>query len=295
MVRTGESTQARPDLTTHEYSRRLFLAHLAAMASGCAASGPGRSGASTNAPSTAQSAADARIAGLTLTTSQPLAAMRAFYADAIGLAVPRETKRAVTFATGDGALTFEHAPDVDAHYHFAFNIPENQIRQAYEFQAARGGDFILPPERLNDPGDPRPIVAFRHWNAHSVFFRDPAGNAVEYIARHDLDNARASAFSADHVLSISEIGLIVDDVPAAAASLREQLRIPTYVGASPEFEPIGDPNGLLLLMKRGRPMAFGQGRPRDVYPTGVRLRREDVERADVSPYPYSIRGADASA
>jgi hypothetical protein len=50
------------------------------------------------------------------------------------------------------------------------------------------------PARLRDPAYPDDLVDFRHWNAQSVFFFDPAGTIVEYIAGHDLQNATTTGF-----------------------------------------------------------------------------------------------------
>ena len=55
---------------------------------------------------------------------------------------------------------------------------------------------MLPiPERNRAAGLPPDIVDYSHWNAHSIFFLDPGGNVVEYIARHDLKNGAPGAFS----------------------------------------------------------------------------------------------------
>ena len=258
------------------FSRRVFNAHVA-LAAGSLAFTHHRP-----APKSRE-----RITALKLETSQPLEAMKRFYADTLGFAAEQDTDAAITFRTGKSTLTFERSSETDPFYHFAFNIPENQIREAHAWQRERS-ELIVPPKHLNDPGLAREIVAFRHWNAHSVFFWDPAGNAVEYIARHDLDNARAAPFSAKSALYISEIGLVVDDVPKAASQLKDTLNLETYVSASPEFEPIGDPHALLLLMKTGHPMAFGQGRQRGIFATEVTHRSARSTNVKLDAYPYAV-------
>jgi hypothetical protein len=72
-------------------------------------------------------------------------------------------------------------PEFDGAYHFAFNIPENQIRSAKEWLMPR--TVLLKDEQGND--------YFQHsgWNSEAVYFKDPAGNILEFIARHDLSNA----------------------------------------------------------------------------------------------------------
>ena len=262
----------------HGLSRRLFMAHVCAAAAGCVMQTPKK-----------KSPSQVHIRALRLQTSQPIAVMRTFYAERLGFEVEEESERSLTLRTGPapGRITFDFVEGVAAHYHFAFNIPQNQIISAYEWQKQRT-EFILPPEELNDEGMPRAVVAFRHWNAHSLFFWDPAMNAVEYIARHDLKNDRDGEFSLDNILAISEIGLIVDDVPAIAAYIKEALGAATYVGHSDEFHPVGDQNGLLLVFKRGRKQAFGQGRDRDMYPTEVRLKGDEAKRVKLPGVPYTL-------
>jgi len=263
---------------TDSLTRRLFCAHLAAGAA--VALGP---------PAKRPGAGKVRIAGLTLSTSRSIETMRLFYASLLGFEVAEESDERISFRAGVSTLTFVHTPSIDANYHFAFNIPSDQILDAHAWQGGKT-ELITPPKHLNDAGLPREVVAFRHWNAHSVFFWDPAGNAVEYIARHELRGAAPEdrPFSPASIRRISEIGLIVDDVPGAANTIKDALRVEQYIGASNEFEPVGDANALLLMMKRGRKMAFGQGAERGVYPTDVRLEGEPAARVDLDGYPYTV-------
>ncbi len=272
-------------------TRRLFNAHLAcgalsplALAQEQASNGETPKNVVQTGPNATKRVA--RIAGLELLSSQPIDVMKRFYARKLGFEVERENRHEIRFRTGVSSLTFKHSPNTDAFYHFAFNIPENQIKDAFNWQRERT-ELIMPPAHLNDSDMPREIVAFRHWSAHSIFFWDPAGNAVEFIARHDLSNASDRPFSARSAICLSEIGLVVRDVPQAASHLKKALSLQTYVSASPEFEPIGDQHGLLLLMKIGRPMAFGKGRTRAVYQTGVRLVSPSAN-ATLKSYPYEF-------
>ena len=84
------------------------------------------------------------------------------------------------------------------------------------------------PERNRAAGYPPDVVDYSHWNAHSIFFLDPAGNVVEYIARHDLKNSDTSSFGWPDILYTSEIGLIVDDVEATAATLKTIATVEPY-------------------------------------------------------------------
>mgnify|MGYP002622708097 CR=1 FL=1 len=232
------------------------------------------------------------ISGLRLRTGQPLSRMKQFYSDKLGLEIVEESEQLLTLATGASQLSFEYTEGSQARYHFAFNIPENQVLAAHRWQRERS-ELIEPPARLVDEGMPREVVAFRHWNAHSVFFHDPARNVVEYIARHDLDNADNSEFSAaNSALCISEIGLVTEDVPALARSLATSLELETYVSSSEAFHPLGDQQGLILVMKRGGAMAFGKDCCRDIFPTQVQLNRNQMQPIDIKGHPYRLAGSD---
>lgn len=134
----------------------------------------------------------ARITALQLQCAAPLEEMRRFYHASIGLSVVAEAGNRIAFRAGETLIIFEQTEVASAEapfYHFAFNVPENKIRAARDWQAARCTLIETPPE-LRDPRYPDDVRWFRHWNAHSVFFWDPAGNLVEYIARHDLPTAK---------------------------------------------------------------------------------------------------------
>lgn len=239
-------------------------------------------------PDPPHASAAPRIRRVRLLTAVPLAKMREFYHDRIGFPVVEETNAAITFAAGATKLTFAGArPDQikgnggrgngEPMYHFAFNIPRNRILAARKWQLERT-PLIDPRPGLREPGVPDEIWHFRHWNARSIFFFDPAWNIVEYIARHELpdapgpdrgdprdsrdagvnksgngasDTPAAAAFSTADILYASEIGFVVDRprLPAATRMLRETLGLHEYPrGADPWA--MGDARGLLLCLAR---------------------------------------------
>ena len=152
----------------------------------------------------------------------------------------------------------------------------------------RGRRCCAIPERNRAAGYPPDVVDYRHWNAHSVFFLDPAGNVVEYIARHDLKNGDTAPFSWADILYVSEIGLVVDDVAAAAAGDQDDGGASSpYKGGSGEFMAMGDEYGLVLVMKRGRVIDFtgNAGNGVRVYRTSVNLRGAKAARHERKGYP----------
>jgi catechol-2,3-dioxygenase len=174
-----------------------------------------------------------------------LAAQRAFYTERLGLTVIEQASETLTLAAGASRLIFRQAPPGWREvYHFAFNIPENRFDEAREWLAAR------TPLRPNADG--RTVFHFDEWNADAVYFTDAGGNIGELIARHTLPNATSRPFTARDLLSVSEIGLATDDVPATVAMLRAELGVSAYGSESDQFTAVGDPEGLLIVVKRGR-------------------------------------------
>jgi hypothetical protein len=83
---------------------------------------------------------------------------------------------------------------------------------------------------------------FSAWDgARARYFRDPDGNVAELIAR---PRARPE-------LSLAEVGLPVEDVAAAVESLAA-LGLSPHHGWNDAFAPLGDDDGLLIVVRRGR-------------------------------------------
>jgi len=81
-----------------------------------------------------------RILALELQSGAPLAAMKAFYGTTVDLGIREDTPQRLTIEAGETRITFLASTDVAEgrapFYHFAFNIPENKILQALEWQKA---------------------------------------------------------------------------------------------------------------------------------------------------------------
>jgi catechol 2,3-dioxygenase-like lactoylglutathione lyase family enzyme len=83
---------------------------------------------------------------------------------------------------------------------------------------------------------------FAAWDgARALYFRDPEENVVELLARPDPRPE----------LALAEVGLPVEDVPLAVRALRE-LGIEPYREAGDDFAPLGDADGLLIVVRVGR-------------------------------------------
>lgn len=237
-----------------------------------------------------------RITALRLLTAAPLASMKTFYCDLIGFERIAESPTELSIRTGQTLLTFvkTDAPVQQPFYHFAFNIPENKILAAYEWQKAKTPLVMPRPGAMNEwrtKGHPKEIYNFQHWNAHAIFFLDPAANLVEYIARHELANAAPEAgFSAKDLLYASEIGFVVDAPNQEASHFQQHLNLLPYLGNSATFQPMGDAHGLLLLLQRGTLWTdhSENGHATDVFTTSITIHSQEKKVWSLPGYPYQV-------
>jgi catechol-2,3-dioxygenase len=185
-----------------------------------------------------------------------------FYASVLEL--PTElTSSGLLVKAGETELLFTQAPsDFTGAYHFAFNIPENQYQNAKDWITGR-------LSLLRDTSGKEDFHS-RTWDSDSVYFLDPAGNVLEFIARHTLQNAVDSDFDSRGILNVSEIGLPSEDVIELADELTSRLGLSVYKQVPDEhFTPVGDENGLLILPIRDRIWMPDSGVPARMLPVNV--------------------------
>lgn len=171
-------------------------------------------------------------------------ALIAFYARLLGLPCEK-TSNGFQFELALGGVVEFVQSNQPWYYHFAINIPENKIDEALEF--VKG--FAKP---IREPETDSEIVDFLSWNAHSLYFFDPAGNIVEFIARHDLKNSSSTPFSGGDLLEISEVGFPCSDVRNTFYFLHESFGVLRYSGNFENFCAAGDEHGLFILTERDR-------------------------------------------
>nr|WP_144025369.1 hypothetical protein [Paenibacillus rhizosphaerae] len=116
--------------------------------------------------------------------------MKEFYANKLGFPVEFQTKDSFTVRVGETALSFVRDDGaVRPHYHYALNIPENQIVEAKEWLLRQGCPLLnAAPMEFQGIDASEDIAFFRGTNAHAIYFEDPSGNLVELIARHSMKN-----------------------------------------------------------------------------------------------------------
>lgn len=163
-----------------------------------------------------------------------------FYSGSLGLETLSLQEEQVSFKAGASVLTFIRS-EVPHIYHFAFDIPNNKLLEAIQWLALRA-------ERIANP-EGNYVTLFDNWNADSVYFYDQNGNILELITRFDRGINSDEPFSAASILSVSEIGLVVDDPIAFGSQLTQAYPLSFYHKGPKraDFAVMGDEEGLLIL------------------------------------------------
>jgi catechol 2,3-dioxygenase-like lactoylglutathione lyase family enzyme len=213
-------------------------------------------------------------------SSKDLPAQRDFYANILELPVTLDSA-ILELQAGRTILRFTQAPsEFMGAYHFAFNIPENQYESAKQWITSR-----VP--LLRDKTGTEDFES-KTWRSSSLYFLDSAGNVLEFIARHTLNNASNESFNSRQILNISEIGLPSENVIELANDLCTQLGVSVYKQEPNEnVTPVGDENGLLILPAKDRIWMPDSGVPAKLLPVNVKGEANGREW-EVRGVPYEI-------
>jgi hypothetical protein len=208
-----------------------------------------------------------------------LSDLAAFYRNALQLPV-RADSQDIVVQIGSSTLRFVPTDNTEPCYHLAFNIPENRIHDAcswLEERAERVPHFKTGEVMIDWPG----------WNAHSVYFFDAAGNILEAIARHDLGNATAHEFGPVDLLSVSELGLVVEDPGTALDQLARTFDL-TSKSVLPGFAVLGDDHGLFIISAENRPWMPTEI-PARPFPARAVIQHRDARSVEIDNV-YHIEG-----
>ena len=182
-----------------------------------------------------------------------------FEADVIGIGETR-----LRFTASDGA----------PFYHFAFLVPGDRFDAALAW--AEQCTELLTGE------DGTRIFAGDAWKSSAVYFHDPAGNILELIAHHGLEeNGRGGDFAAGELVGLSELGLVGD----RRALLRrlESLGLGMFSGTVDEPDRIafvGEPGRTFILAPPGRGWA-PTGRPAEPHPVEALIETPEPARFEL--------------
>ena len=168
-----------------------------------------------------------------------------FNTGVLGLDIVAHESNVVVVALGTTRLELVEDPAADGDHHFAITIPSNKFDNAKMWIQQRTA--LLRTSEADE------FECAPAWNAHSLYFTGHDRSVLELIVRRDLDNSAAGPFTSADLLCISEVGVAVPDIPALVATLTYDAKIAPYGDAQDRaFAPVGDVNGMLILVAPGR-------------------------------------------
>ena len=169
-----------------------------------------------------------------------------FYNNIVGLKTVSKNNSSVSFAAGATQLTFRSSENINPVYHFAFDMPNNKLLEAFAWIEKKTEILeIVPPEKIAD---------FYNWNAKSFYFYDNNGNILEIIARFSLDNASEKPFDGSSILSVSEIGFVTKNVSKLSDEMFNKYGLSGF-SKQPKLEKfivLGTDTGLFILVEENR-------------------------------------------
>lgn len=179
-----------------------------------------------------------------------------FYNNVIGLQTVSKSNSSVSFATGSTKLTFRSSKNLKPVYHFAFDIPNNKLMEAFAWIEKKTEILpVIPPDK---------IANFYNWNAKSFYFYDNNGNILEFIARFSLDNTSEKPFDGSLIVSLSEIGFVAKNVSQLSDEICKKYDLSLFPKQPKlnKFIVLGTDSGLFILVEENR----------DWYPTDKKAK-----------------------
>lgn len=200
------------------------------------------------------------IVNLDIETNQ-LKETRAFYTEVLDFDIIEEAKGSFAVQAGETILTFKEVDTPVNVYHFAFNIPSNQIEEA----------LIWSREHVDliENVEGNLVTNFEAWKAKSIYFTDNNGNILEFIAREDILLSLNGPFDPVQITCISEIGVVVEKPMESAEKLIQEYNLSYFKKAEPteQFLALGDDQGLIIMVTPDR----------NWYPTNIPAKFTNTE------------------
>ncbi|KRG48723.1 VOC family protein [Stenotrophomonas beteli] len=130
--------------------------------------------------------------------------------------------------------------------HLAFNVPDNRFSEAITWLRER-----TPLQRT--PAGQDYFALQSSWQSQSVYFTGPDGLILELIGRRRLPaSPREGPFHGSELTCLSEVGLPSHDVDAVREQCRLRFGLLPISPPSPQFAPMGDDEGLLIVVAADR-------------------------------------------
>jgi catechol 2,3-dioxygenase-like lactoylglutathione lyase family enzyme len=196
-----------------------------------------------------------RILKIELLTND-IEATSVFYQEVLGLKMIAINETSVSFQAGSTTLRFVLSKIKNPIYHFAFDIPNDNLLEAFQYLEKNTAILeVIPPDKIAD---------FYNWNAKSFYFYDNNGNILEFITRYNLKNSTGEPFDGSSIISVSEIGFVAKSVSKLCDELVANYDLPVF-SMQPKLEKfivLGTETGLFILAEEGK----------DWYPTKIKAK-----------------------
>ena len=213
-----------------------------------------------------------------------LDATRHFYVRQLGLPLLSRSSDHLTVLIGWTRLTFRLVDQPVAPYHLAINVPRGSLEVVmYYF------DF----DYLDTQGPGKTIADFPDWKAKACYFYESPetperSNLIEFIARTDLNLDDPNLTFNDLLQGVSEIGIATEDVGYTTEQLQRRFGVQQFDRSkpAPDFNALGDDNGLFILSRAGRKWLFSET-PAGLNYCRVRFTNGDGENVQ-ELYSYEV-------
>ncbi|TDX08260.1 VOC family protein [Kribbella sp. VKM Ac-2566] len=183
-----------------------------------------------------------RIREIAITVGK-LHAAASFYRDVLMMPVAEEADRA-TVRVGFSRLVMTPGKEFDGVHHVAFGVSPHDFDDARSWLTQRV-DLIIA-------GDSDVIEGPPGWNSRSMYFLGPEDILLEFIGRQADAALPPRDRDVPTPFSISEIGVAVPNTKAAVTDLTRELGLPTFPPQEADFAPVGDHDGLLIVVDQDR-------------------------------------------
>ena len=213
-----------------------------------------------------------RIIELTLPVSD-VAIAAAYFRDVLQMAVEDDH-----VSVGWSTIRLQEAGDRPVGgVHLAFNVPDNRFAEAMAWLRARS-------PLQHDPEGKDYFALESSWQSQSVYFTGPDGLILELIGRRRLPaSSRMGAFHGSEITCLSEVGLSCTSVDRTREHCAHLFHLQPLSTPSPAFAPMGDDEGLLILVDARRPW----------FPEKKELPRGHGLSVLIDDVPAGIAAADA--
>lgn len=171
-----------------------------------------------------------------------LASAVSFFTEVMELPAGRLQEDSVEVTVGRSILRLSEGPATAGVHHLAFDVAPEAFAQHRDWMASKGPLLIDADGQTEFEGPPV-------WRSRSIYFTGPDRMVLELIARRERPRPDTQF---PGLISISEVGIAVSDVAATTRLVGAATGATVLGTAAPQFAPVGDHDGLLILVTTGR-------------------------------------------